>query len=74
MLKIKPLVYRVNAHAKYERLCKHMMQDEQKDVATAVGELNIFLELTKGKKRKKKCWFIVKESTIAGAGHGLFAD
>jgi hypothetical protein len=53
MLKIKPLVYRVNAHAKYERLCKHMMQDEQKDVATAVGELNIFLELTKGKKERK---------------------
>jgi hypothetical protein len=50
---IKSFVYRVNAHAKCERLYKHVMQDGQKDVATALGELKVFLELQKGKKKEK---------------------
>jgi hypothetical protein len=48
------LVQRVNACTKYERLYKHVMQDGQKDVATAVGGLNIFLELKRGKKIIRK--------------------
>jgi hypothetical protein len=68
---VSPLAERVSLFARFSWECTKMANPFTKVIIKMLeSPMSVYLELEQGELTK---WFIVKESTIAGAGYGLFA-